>query len=242
MKPIPRARLRPLLACVLACATSPMPAGPVRADAPQSLIVRVEGPGGERVIDAVVEAHPEGGAARAPLAAPGARARIDQIGRRFVPHVSAVQRGTTVDFPNSDQIRHSIYSFSAPKVFEIKLYRGFEAPPIRFDEPGLVVLGCNIHDYMLGYVYVVETPHFGVTDEQGLTTLTGLAAGRFRIRVRHPRSEESRVLERQVDLPAPGGLTFVLDAMPPPRPASLEPTDDELQDLFGLLGGGEEGR
>lgn len=208
-------------------------AGSAVADASRSLVVRVAGLDGAGVIDAVVEAHPQTPSSRPSEARSPRRARIDQIGRRFVPHVSAVERGTTVEFPNSDQIRHSIYSFSAPKVFEIKLYEGFDAPPIRFDEPGVVVLGCNIHDYMLGYVYVVETAAFGVTDEQGVTTLDDLAPGTWEIRVRHPRLAADIAAMRRIELPSDGGLEFVLDPPPPPRPESLEPDDDELQDLFG---------
>ena len=91
---------------------------------------------------------------------------MDQRGSQFVPHVLPVQAGTSVTFPNSDQIRHQVYSFSASKRFELPLYAGTSASPIRFDQPGIVVLGCNIHDWMIGYVVVLDTPYFGKTGER----------------------------------------------------------------------------
>lgn len=79
---------------------------------------------------------------------------IDQIDKRFVPFVSTVSQGTLVNFPNSDDTRHHVYSFSEAKNFELKLYSAGDAEPILFDQPGLVTLGCNIHDNMKAYVYV----------------------------------------------------------------------------------------
>jgi len=92
---------------------------------------------------------------------------MDQRNRTFVPHVLVVQQGSQVSFPNSDNIRHHVYSFSTPKKFEIKLYSGEPSSPVQFDKPGVVVLGCNIHDSMLGYIYVADGPSYAVSDEQG---------------------------------------------------------------------------
>lgn len=212
-------------------------AGTAESGAGLELRVAVRDPAGEAVLDAVVSAHPVDTATAGPGADGASHFIIDQVGRQFVPHVSAVSRGTTVEFPNSDQIRHSIYSFSASKTFEIKLYRGFEAPPIHFDREGLVILGCNIHDYMLGYVYVLDTKHFGVTDEGGDVVLRDLSPGPWLLRVRHPRVEEQAILiERQLEIGSSGALELTLPTSPPPRPASLEPPEDELQDLFGARG------
>jgi hypothetical protein len=72
-----------------------------------------------------------------------------------------------VAFPNSNEIRHHAYSFSAPKRFEVPLDKDTSANPVLFDRPGMVVLGCNIHDWMLGYIYVADTPYFGKTDADG---------------------------------------------------------------------------
>jgi plastocyanin len=110
---------------------------------------------------------------------------IDQIDKRFVPHISVVRTGTVVTFPNSDHIRHQVYSFSPAKVFSLKLYAGSPSAPITFDKPGLVVLGCNIHDRMVAFVGVVDTPYFALANPAGKAVLN-LPAGRYRLRVWHP--------------------------------------------------------
>jgi plastocyanin len=112
-------------------------------------------------------------------------ASIDQVNKRFVPRVSVVRTGTTVTFPNSDHIRHQVYSFSEPKQINLKLYAGSPKTPIVFDRPGLIVLGCNIHDSMVGFVGVVDSPYFGKTSETGTVALN-LPAGRYRLRVWNP--------------------------------------------------------
>ena len=96
---------------------------------------------------------------------------MDQLNQAFVPHVLVVHKGDQVQFPNSDNIRHHVYSFSEAKPFELKLYSGKPEAPVVFDRAGLVVLGCNIHDGILGYIYVSESPLYGLTDAQGRLTL-----------------------------------------------------------------------
>lgn len=104
---------------------------------------------------------------------PGAEHQImDQVDRQFVPHVLAISKGQSVIFPNSDNIRHHVYSFSEPKKFEIELYEGVPKQPILFDKPGLVALGCNIHDSMLGYILVSPWPEYVLTNETGVVTLS----------------------------------------------------------------------
>jgi plastocyanin len=109
---------------------------------------------------------------------------IDQIDKRFVPRVNVIRTGTSVAFPNSDNIRHQVYSFSPAKVFTLKLYAGAPSAPIIFDKPGLIVLGCNIHDRMVAFVGVVDTPYFAKTDTSG-NAVVDLPAGRYRLRVWH---------------------------------------------------------
>src|SRR5207247_9615376 len=104
-----------------------------------------------------------------------------------VPLVLALPVGTAVTFPNRDNIRHHVYSFSSPKRFELPLYMGTPAAPVLFDKPGVVVLGCNIHDWMVGYIYVSATPYFGKTTEDGIARLADVAAGPYGARVWHPR-------------------------------------------------------
>ncbi len=92
---------------------------------------------------------------------------MDQINKRFEPKILTIYQGSDVHFPNSDQIRHHVYSFSKPKVFEIELYAKQPDQPIRFDHAGLVVLGCNIHDSMVGYILVSDTPFWSQSNEIG---------------------------------------------------------------------------
>ncbi|MBC9251456.1 hypothetical protein A9179_14385 [Pseudomonas alcaligenes] len=119
--------------------------------------------------------------------APLADGIMDQRSKQFVPTVLVVRTGTAVRFPNSDNIRHHVYSFSPAKRFELRLYQGTPSEPVLFDKPGVVVLGCNIHDWMLGYVYVTDDPWFAVSDASGHLRLEGLPAGRYRVTLWHPQ-------------------------------------------------------
>jgi plastocyanin len=138
---------------------------------------------GRLLADAVVVAVPVQDAP--PTAA--AREIVDQIGQEFVPYVKPILVGTSVFFPNKDNIRHQVYSFSPAKQFELPLYAGTPAKPIVFDRPGVVVLGCNIHDWMIGYIYVSESPYFAKTGPDGRAQLLDLPARSYRVRVWHPR-------------------------------------------------------
>lgn len=106
---------------------------------------------------------------------------MDQIDERFVPELLVIQTGSSVDFPNSDAVLHHVYSFSEAKTFELPLFHGKGYPPVLFDRPGLVVVGCNIHDHMVGYILVVDSPLHGVTDADGVIDFTGVPEGEFRI-------------------------------------------------------------
>lgn len=119
---------------------------------------------------------------------------VDQVDKQFVPYVKPVFVGSTVRFPNSDNIRHQVYSFSLAKKFELPLYAGTNAPPVIFDKPGVVVLGCNIHDWMIGYIYVSETPFFAKTGPLGTASIPDLPPGQYMVRIWQPsmdRAEET---------------------------------------------------
>ncbi|HET8773698.1 MAG TPA: methylamine utilization protein [Thermoanaerobaculia bacterium] len=148
-----------------------------------TLTVDVRTPRGIAVQDAVVYAVREGREGGPPARR---TAVMDQKNRTFVPHVLPVQVGTAVEFPNSDDVRHQVYSFSEAKKFQLPLYTGTPASPIVFDKAGVVSLGCNIHDRMNAYIVVVDTPYFAVTGRDGRVTLPGLGAGRYVVRLWHP--------------------------------------------------------
>ena len=140
---------------------------------------------GRPVADAIVVAAPADGGVR--LSPRAREAIIDQINKEFEPRVTAVFAGTAVIFPNHDDVRHQVYSFSPAKRFELPLYAGVPSQPIVFDRPGVVVLGCNIHDWMVGYVYVSESPFFAKTGKDGRALLTDLPAHAYMVRVWHPQ-------------------------------------------------------
>lgn len=115
---------------------------------------------------------------------PPAAAPVVQLAQKdlaFIPSLLPVQVGTRVEFPNHDDIYHNIFSYSAPKRFDLGRYRPDERPvPSQiFDVPGLVTLRCDIHEHMRGIILVLETPHFVVTDQDGRFRLEGLPAGRY---------------------------------------------------------------
>ncbi|MFW1676528.1 methylamine utilization protein [Pontibacter sp. JAM-7] len=110
---------------------------------------------------------------------------MDQVDKSFAPHVMSIAKRQLVSFPNSDDIRHHVYSFSQAKPFEIKLYSGVPSQPVLFDQAGLVVLGCNIHDQMRGYILVTDNEWSAVTDANGRLTLP--AAAPSQVMVWHPR-------------------------------------------------------
>lgn len=149
----------------------------------------------------------------------GAAATIDQRGLSFSPQVLVVQTGTEVTFPNSDNVRHQVYSFSPAKRFELKLYAGNHASTERFDRAGVVTLGCNIHDWMLGYVVVVDTPWFGKTGPDGQLTIDGVPPGRYTLQLWHPRQADGtpHISESVVVADAPLGRHYTLALQPAER-------------------------
>ena len=112
---------------------------------------------------------------------------IDQIDKTFIPAVITIPLGSKVNFPNKDNIRHHVYSFSETKKFELPLYKGTPAKPITFDKAGIVVLGCNIHDWMKGYIFISDTPYYGQTDKFGNIKIVNIPDGDYLLRVWQPR-------------------------------------------------------
>jgi plastocyanin len=180
------------------------------------------------VADAVASLH-----AGTTAAAPDARAVMDQRDTAFVPGVLPIQTGTSVSFPNSDSVQHQVYSFSAAKPFELPLYAGTPLEPVRFDTPGVVVVGCNIHDWMIGHIVVLDTPYFGKTDAAGRASLQA-PPGAYRLRIWHPRL--GAPVERDVSLAAGGteqALTLALGPPPQERRGSerLRALQEKLRSL-----------
>lgn len=99
---------------------------------------------------------------------------MDQVNRQFLPEVLIINKGQSVAFPNSDDIRHHVYSFSTVKPFEIKLYKGSSQEPISFDKSGVSVLGCNIHDNMVGHIYIADNEIALKSNQDGLIEYEGV--------------------------------------------------------------------
>jgi plastocyanin len=171
-----------------------LPAVPARAEAAIEGRVRLPAGRTATVINRRYEVVTKGGAlgTNPPLAivylegefprpAGPAVARMIQQDLMFAPALLPVQTGTRVEFPNQDDTYHNIFSYSAPKRFDLGRYRGDERPiPSQvFDRAGLVTVRCDIHDHMRALILVVDTPHFVVTDEQGRYRLPAVPPGRY---------------------------------------------------------------
>lgn len=122
---------------------------------------------------------------------------MNQIDKQFVPHVLVVQKNTEISFPNADNLFHHVYSFSPTKQFELKLYKEFTAEPLLFEQSGIVDIGCNIHDWMLGYIVISDSPYFLKTDDQGLGQVT-LPKGEYSMQFWHPAFSYVSAFENDV--------------------------------------------
>ena len=154
---------------------------------------------------------------------------LDQRNTQFVPRVSVVTVGTPVSFPNSDNVRHQVYSFSPAKRFELPLYSGKPAAPVVFATPGVVELGCNIHDWMLAYVVVVDTPYHAITDARGQARIQA-PAGTYTLRVWHPGLAGGKVHEERVVLSS-SPLDKVVALSLVAKTEAPAPADDKLRAL-----------
>jgi hypothetical protein len=152
-----------------------------------SVSVSVSDRGGKPLADAVVMLVPMSG--HLPVR-PLSSIEIAQARRQFNPRVTVVTVGTAIAFPNHDTVRHHVYSFSPVKSFELKLYAGVPAAPIVFDKPGVAVLGCNIHDEMVAWVVVVDTPLYARSVAGGKVLIEGVPPGSYELRVWHPDLSE----------------------------------------------------
>ncbi|HEV2268499.1 MAG TPA: hypothetical protein VGR92_03495 [Steroidobacteraceae bacterium] len=184
-----------------------------------SLAIAVQLPDGRPFVDAVVTVEAVGKTLSPPAPI---HALMDQMNRMFVPEVIVIPVGSTVAFPNSDSVSHQIYSFSPAKRFQLSLYRGKPYPPELFDRAGIAILGCNIHDWMVGYIDVTDAPFYGTTDAQGSWSAE-LPAGRYQITVWHPRMrEQGPTLVRELSVDATDRATLTLRLTKPLRPAPME--------------------
>jgi plastocyanin len=191
---------------------------PTVASASQ-LVISVKDAAGQPVANAVVVFRPASGVHPAVEREQGVHV-ITQADIHFNPFVVVAPVGSEVSFPNKDKVRHHVYSFSAAKRFELKLYGRDETRRVVFDQPGVVSLGCNIHDQMMGFVFVTDTPYVAKTGASGEVTLDSLPAGPGTVTVWHPfqRSRLNEVSET-LSVPAQGAgrAAFAMNLRPPPE-------------------------
>ena len=190
-------------AVLLGCAGALLAASAQAAD----VQVQVQDASGRSVADAVV--FLESDQARRQVR-PVAGLEMAQNHKQFVPQVLIVPVGSEVRFPSHDTVRHHVYSFSPAKKFELKLYAGTPAQPVRFEQSGVVVLGCNIHDQMVGWVLVLDTPYYAQTSTSGQAALSAVPAGRYRLRTWHARLPAGApVPEQALEVSASGATALV---------------------------------
>jgi plastocyanin len=163
-------------------------------------------------------------------AAPHTRPRsiiMDQVNNEFVPTLLPIAVGTKVSFPNHDQIHHHVYSFSRTKNFELPLYKSEKALPVHFDHPGVVKIGCNIHDWMYAIIFVAPTPYFALTNGAGTFLLKDLPPGAYPVTVWHEASQakaEDLVQQLQAAEQTPEVVFTLPLAKRPPRPTTRRGT------------------
>jgi plastocyanin len=189
--------------------------------------VQVVGPEGVGLANAVISLQPTEPLEQKDLLVV---AIMDQVDTKFLPHILTVQKNSLVRFPNSDSIKHHVYSFSSAKMFELQLYKGLQADPLLFSKIGVVELGCNVHDWMIGYIYVVDTPYFTQTDKDGKGSVT-LPNGNYQINVWHPRiKDKSEDLSSQLMIDSDLTKTVRIKGKLSPMISQFENGNDEFSD------------
>ncbi len=168
--------------------------------------------GGKPVPDAVVTAYPASGIPAGPIHLEGPLI-MAQHNRQFEPFVLIAPVGATVAFPNRDDVRHHVYSFSPAHPFQLKLYGQDQTRTVQFDKVGVIALGCNIHDQMVAFIKVVDTPYAAKTDATGDVVLRHLPAGPVTVKVWHPylKGGEDDIVHPVVLRPAGGHETFAVE-------------------------------
>ena len=151
---------------------------------------------------------------------------MDQVNKAFLPHVLVVPKGAKVSFPNSDDIRHHVYSFSEAKTFELKLYHGLPKAPLDFSEPGIMVLGCKIHDSMVGYIYVYDDKPAIRISALGLVTMPYAKEQFEAITIWHARAKIGVDCLRTIKIDdlkfVNGNAEITLEVNPPEKRDSFE--------------------
>lgn len=195
-------------AFVLLSAAAPLAAAP--------LSVRVVDSAGKPVADAVVTLRPSGSAAKAPRV--GSGYVVSQKNIQFHPFVTIVPVGADVSFPNFDSTKHHVYSFSAAKTFELKLFARDQSRSVHFDKAGVVALGCNIHDQMTAFILVTDSAWTAKTDARGMVTFADAPDAAARLSVWHPYLRAPGNSVARAIAAGDRSESFKIALRPPPMP------------------------
>lgn len=112
---------------------------------------------------------------------------ISQNNKKFTPYIAVLQKGQKIKFKNQDDVTHHIYSVSGKNRFDFKVKAGEHNNNIDISALGEVAMGCNIHDWMSGYVLVVDTPYFNKTTSTGISNFENIPAGNYKLTIWHPQ-------------------------------------------------------
>ena len=206
---------------------------PARAALTVTFAAGAGGLASDRLDGAVVYLRPAAGQRPALLSVPAASYEMSQQNRQFNPYIKVVPQGAQVSFPNRDRVAHHVYSFSPAKPFELPLYKGgaSQPPGVSMDRAGVVTLGCNVHDWMIGYIYVADTPYFAQV--AGLRAeIMGVPPGKYTLGVWHPGLDPRETVALPVVFAAPAQtlevtLRYRVRALP--QPTAPDEQFDEVE-------------
>jgi plastocyanin len=184
------------------------------------LAVRVVDASGRPVRDAVVTLYPAGNAARP--ARSGGRFVVSQKNIQFHPFLTIVPVGADVSFPNFDPTKHHVYSFSPAKRFELKLFARDQSRTVHFDRPGVVALGCNIHDQMSAFIVVTNSAWTARTNAQGIAAFADAPNAPGRVTVWHPYLRVPGGVVQQGVAASQRNASFSIRLRPPPAMPAMD--------------------
>jgi plastocyanin len=174
-----------ILGCIVAAAA--LAVCGATASAAELVVHVVDNSAGQQAADAVVTLIPVAPTQTAKAAPPPETRIIDQRDETFIPYVQIVRPGDPVIFRNSDKTRHHVYSFAKIKTFEFVLAPGESSQPMQIDQTGIAVVGCNIHDNMINYLFVSDAPWIAQTGADGIAKLDDVPPGNYQLHLWHPQ-------------------------------------------------------
>lgn len=151
---------------------------------------------------------------------------IKQSNAQFRPFITVAQPASVVEFPNFDDFAHHVYSFSNALSFELPLYRGDQKQKLMPEKSGIVPIGCNIHDWMLGYIIIVDTPYYAFL-KGNVAKFNNLQDGDYELAMWHPSMDDFWMQPLSI---SDSDSRFVIPLPVSLSPVSQPPTPD-LEDM-----------